>query len=891
MLGNPAFGTYQSGAKRMFCWPGMIASQGRPIEGSGSDVAKSDAAQEASASERTLQTSPSRGPRPGEGEPVPEPSDAAQTYVFIDGQFVPAVPPPPTFDPESERSQRAKTVATDLERQVTIELEASFDGRVIGRVITRTTLVQPIAFQASQLRAILEPVIDGELFERLSRLEGDFLTVEALAGEGVRVALDQADLSLIFDAPSRDREARSVDLIALGFPADAVSLQPSNFSAGVTSILSMSDNLNTSDSFVADLGFSGYFNIGGVRGINLDYGGIVRLDGQLGDRFEADRTILFMDRPEQALRYEAGTLFNDFSPLAGNSDFLGIGVRRSYRELQPNRVIRRLGQRSFALERPGEVTVLVNGQEVARFESGPGPVDLDNIPLVNTSNDVSIIVEDEFGRRVGDNFSIATDAFLLEKGLTEFAFGAGQIRDQSRAGFQYTNEFSIGGNIQHGFSDTFTQGAYAFLSDEQQAAGSESVFALFNGIAEVELSASRTRALGAGVAANAAFRIDDTLYNELGQSFAVVVTYRSDDYTPIGSFFRSDLKFDNTVFYERGITERFRVNASASYSEFHSRDRSDLSASVGLNYQVGSTIISGGVRYTSTGRTSDDVGVFVNLTRRIGARQTANATYDTASQRGSLRFRRARRDEVGNLGYTGEVQSFQDELAFNGVADYTANRFNTRVGLTQTSGGGQFRGDTTARVRVQSGLAFANGKLGVARDPGRGFALVSKHESLPDATVEIGARARRSLRSRSDLLGPAAFRVTSPFQPQVFEVDVKDAPFGYNVGAARFVVLPGARSGYHIQMGSDNYRSRVVTFERDGNSLGLRVGQLVNLDTQEKKSIFTNRSGRAILIDLAAGRYRATFDQSRLSYEFTIAEDDPVYEDLGTIELLPGAVE
>ncbi|MBX7513627.1 fimbria/pilus outer membrane usher protein [Qipengyuania sp. GH38] len=816
-------------------------------------------------------------------------SDAPQGYVYIDGKFVPAEPPVSSDERDGERSSRASGQGVGRDRQVTIELEANYSGQTIGQVVTRTTLTRPVALQSSQLRAILEPFIDAEVFRRLVALEGDFLSVEALADIGIGVSLDQADLSLVITAPPRDRGTAQVDLSALGLPADAISVQPSDFSAGITSVLSLSDNLSASGSLAADVVFSGYFNIGGVRGLNLDYGGVVRLDDQAGRRFEQDRIILFMDRPEQALRYEAGTLFNDFSTLAGNSDFLGVGLRKSYRTLQPNRVIRRLGQRSFTLERPGEVTVLVNGQEVARFESGPGPVDLNNIPLVNTSNDVSIIVEDEFGRRIGDNFSVATDAFLLEEGLTEFSFGAGQIRDFRNAGFSYSDEFTVGGNIQHGFSDTFTQGGYAFVSEDQQIAGSESVFAFLNGIAEVELSVSRTQGVGTGIAADTTFRIDDSLYNDLGQSLAVAVTYRDEKYTPIGSFFRTDLKLDSTAFYERGITDRFRINLSGSYSEFHTDGRNTLSASAGASYQIGPMIISGGVRYTSSSGSSDEAGLFINLTRRLGSRQSINAAYDTASERGALRFRRARRDEVGNLGYSAEIQSFQDEFAFSGVADYTANRFSTRVGIRQASGGGQFAGDTTASLRIQSGLAFADGKFGIARDPGRGFALVGRHESLSDATVEIGARARRSLRSRSDFLGPAAFRVTSPFQPQVFEVDVKDAPFGYDVGAGRYFVLPGARSGYYIEIGSDNYRGRALTFVRDGEDLGLKIGTLTNLQTQKSQAIFTNRNGRAVLMNLAPGRYRASFDQARLSYEFTIEEGSPVYEDLGTIELLPGA--
>lgn len=825
------------------------------------------------------------GRRAVEGARMQSPSDGVQPVRFF---TLDTVPPPPSSPVRSQPSPM-EAFREKQSKVVTIELMTTYQGRSIGPMAVDTTLSEVVAVNALHLQQKLGPLLDASTQLLLSQFESGAIPVDQLRAIGVEAELDPATLTMSIEAPAKPNGPLELNLGGREAPEGTETAYPAKVAAGLTSTFLYNQDFEDADSSTLSSAFSGFVNFGGPTGLNLDYGGILTFDDGTGEsRYNADRTVLFMDRPDEALRFEAGTLYSPLSNLAGEADFLGVGVTKSYRQLQPTRVLRPLGQRAFQLNRASEVTVLVDGQEISRFNAPAGPVELNDIPLANLSNRVSIVVEDEFGRRETESFSIASDTLLLQPGVSEYSFGIGQKRDQSRSGFQYEDQTIALGSFQYGLTPNLTVGAYGYASDEQSLAGTQSVFGVLDGIAQLDFSVSDSDTSGSGFASSVDYRWNSSPSEPRAQSFAVAVDYRDENYAPAGSFFGSGQKLEASAFYERQLSERVRVSLAGNYSENYFTDSPSHSVSIGSSYQLGRFFIGAGARAGTLSNGEDEVGGFLTVTRRLGRRSSLNGRYDTRNDYSSLRYRQPSTNDVGSFGFESEISRRSGDEMLRGAADYTANRYRSRLALTHAQRDGAMDNSTTMSARFQTGLAFADGKLGLGRDPGRGFVMVDRHKSLEDAQVSIRSRGRDGVRATSGLFGPAVSQVNSPFVPTTTLVDVSDAPIGYNIGEGSYYSVPGARSGISITVGADDFRSAVVTFLAYGEPVSLTAGTVTNLETGETQVTFTNRAGRALISNLVPGRYRLEFAGTKLAFEFDVEKDSDAFTNLGTVDLTEG---
>lgn len=69
-------------------------------------------------------------------------------------------------------------------------------------------------------------------------------------------------------------------------------------------------------------------------------------------------------------------------------DIAGISFFRSYSVLNPQQIIRPRGDRTFRLDRPSTVEVIINGQQVRRLQLAPGNYNLRDFPFAQGGNDI-----------------------------------------------------------------------------------------------------------------------------------------------------------------------------------------------------------------------------------------------------------------------------------------------------------------------------------------------------------------------------------------------------------------------------------------------------------------------------------------------------------------------
>jgi outer membrane usher protein FimD/PapC len=628
-------------------------------------------------------------------------------------------------------------------------------------------------------------------------------------------------------------------------------------------------------------------NIGGRdKGAYLLFGGLVDLAGKTQRRFERDRLIAFKDFEGPALRASAGDLVAGLPLIAGEAEVAGISLERRYDALQPLRNIRPTGRRQFVLDRPARIEIYANGALVQALEVNAGPVDLNRIPALSLSTNIAIIVEDATGRREIDSFTLANDIELLGAGISEFNVTAGMMRKPSPSGFAYSATPLLTGQFTRGFSDKVTAGGHFALMEDYQNIGATFASLAPGGALFLGGSVSHDRPSGdVGYAVSLAYRGDPLRLSDLDSQLNFRLDYRSEGYRRLSQSRAPDpVKIDMAFDYRISLTERVAVSLGGNYLENHAGGPSTRAVFAGVQAAFGRVLASATARYAEIGGRTDK-GVLATLTIPLGRNHFSTASYDSVTRQTRLEARRVRDITVPEFDYgvIAERTPLFDRLT--GQARFANSRFNLDVEVvgTRADGASGMRDQNVVNFRLQSGLAFADGTLGIGRNPGRGFVMVDRHASLDGARVDVETSGVGRRAGQSNRLGPAVVSQLSGYRPDNIRVSVLGAPPGYDIGAGEYLSDPGALSGVKLRIGSDAYRSALVTFVTpEGSPVKLADGVVRNLADGETSGVFTNSAGRAVLSKLAEGRYRVEMVGGDLVYEFTVDKSAPAIIKLGT---------
>lgn len=151
------------------------------------------------------------------------------------------------------------------------------------------------------------------------------------------------------------------------------------------------------------------------------------------------------------------------------------------------------------------------------------------------------------------------------------------------------------------------------------------------------------------------------------------------------------------------------------------------------------------------------------------------------------------------------------------------------------------------------------------------------------------ARDRSSLgdSARTGALGPALVPLDRGYSLNSVEVGVEGAPPGYDIGAGRIDILPGAASGYRMTIGSAASNTVIgILVDAEGKGLAFLAGNLTPLAGKDatEAQFFTNRTGRLVAQHVAPGRYAITpFGQTVPIGEVVVPEDATGTVNIGTM--------
>lgn len=780
-------------------------------------------------------------------------------------------------------------------RPVRIEVTLLLNGAPGGEVPVETTSsgAAPVRVETEALTARLQGIAAPSLLDRLrARAAGRAWTpIDELGEEGVRIAFDSSALQLRLDIPIDAQRERRLSVTNPYSPPEAPATNPSDLAIGMS--LTLAGRFHSGGGFRTmtrepfTLTSRGFVNLGGKEGAYFAFlGGVHERSGAF-----RRRTTLFHDRPDSAIRYAAG----DIDPLTSGTfsspvNILGIGVERLYQTLQPYRNLRPAGRGALVLERASRVEIYANGALYRTLPLGPGRYALRDFPFLDGLNDVRLAVRDDMGRDESIDLSFFSDTDLLAPGLSVFSAVLGFRQDYSsaRSSSRYARSPMFSGLYQRGFADWLTAGASLQADRHDLLAAGQAVIATPFGILNVEAAVDRSDKEPLQGALALGYRLSGGRSDVHQDRLDIDVQLQSARFSPMreaGSY-RNPYILDIAARYQRALAFGLYGSFGLGYAKARDgrRDLKTLGAGVSRPFRgINATL---NYSYRGDARGTDHRAV-LSLSLSLSDRQHARLSYDTGRQRAGLDYVLHGYGALDET--TARVSLARDPSTrfANVEVEHLSNRLRGAVRIDYASEGGFAR--QTADIVASTGIGYADGSWAIGRDPDAGFVIVRPHRTLKGAGLTVSRRYGRGPSARSGLLGPALVPLQRPYQRDSLEIEVPDLRPGYDLGAGRLDIHPGAGSGYLWTLGSaasNTAIGRIVNGR--GEPVPLLAGTLKPVAGKDAREapFFTNRAGRLVAQRLAPGRYGLVPAGSQRALAIVdIAEDASGQVDLGTLRI------
>jgi outer membrane usher protein len=603
--------------------------------------------------------------------------------------------------------------------------------------------------------------------------------------------------------------------------------------------------------------------------------------GETGQGFKRRGTRLVRDFEDDALRMSVGDIYAPGAGFQNTPDLLGVSVERSYAKLQPGRNIRPTSRRSFRIERPSNVDVQINGITERRLKLDPGDYNLSDLPVRSGLNEITLLIEDDAGGRERLEFSVFRDNDLLEQGLSEWGFAAGVLStfDQGEPDYGGADMFATG-YYRQGLSEDVTGELYLQGNEIYALGGGSLLFGSTIGMFAIEGAASMSDGELWGGALEAYYS-PVTLTDNQGRDHDLRLSARgqSEDFTaslPSKSAGGEIAKpsherwLDLAASYRTQLPLHISAFVSGGYGFGLDPDKDQFHTDVGFNRAFGSDVsvgVSAGYSGAYDTEDEDEISLLFRMHYRPDQRSSLGLSYDPADHRARASYSQHEGRGLGSWQFNGELSHEADgtrdydpmwsTYSLDGSITYTGNR--GQVALFQQSrlaGLDAAELDQRTSLRIETGLAFADGTFALGRPVADGFAIVTPHAGLADREITIG-RKETGLIAKSDIWGPALIPSVTPYALSRIDYDVDDLPPGYDLGDGLFDLQAKYRSGYVLEVGSAYTVIAIGTLRgANGEPLALLTGVAVEVAKPDRKvELFTNRSGRFAAQGLSPGQW------------------------------------
>ena len=431
---------------------------------------------------------------------------------------------------------------------------------------------------------------------------------------------------------------------------------------------------------------------------------------------------------------------------------------------------------------PSTVDVFVNNALVAQRPVPPGPFSITNIPTVDGSGNVQLVVHDMFGRERVITQPFYASVNLLKAGLDSFSVEAGAERNNfGIESSDYSSGFASG-TYRRGLTDFFTGEVRGEVARDFGVVGVGADYLVDEiGVVSATLAASSGSGANGGLA-GAGFQRQTSRLNVFAQGLWSSAKFRqigatSEAPVPLRQWSAS-VSYQFDAFGSAGVTyvaQDFRTKAnlhvlSANYSlAIGSWGFFSFSA-------VKSYGAAGNVSYNAT------------LTIPFGERSIVSLAYNA--------LRDPNQGNTSNASLTLQRSlPLGEGYGYRVVANSTHNDFQAS-GTWQNNIGsytaeyGHFQSESATRFNVTGGIGLVGGHPFLSRQLTDSFAVVRVADY-----AGVGVLQDNQPAGRTGADGYAVLPELRAFDINPVSIDQQDLPLDATLGSLKMVVVPYYRSG------------------------------------------------------------------------------------------------
>nr|WP_255555581.1 fimbria/pilus outer membrane usher protein [Enterovibrio paralichthyis] len=752
-----------------------------------------------------------------------------------------------------------------LAQAMTISLPLTLNGRQLGNVPVSLSGMDVEAVSLESLKPVIGSRVSDHVWQAVAKADSDLVSLTALAEQGVEISFDPASLSL--NASIQDSAQGKTNV---NFGGGYRPFTPSE--SGTFSWLN-NFNLSHDESWQQDdasrstsLDWLTQINLGGAVGLNLtaaNYFGVSNEEG----KFRRGEITAFMDWPNLPLRAYAGDVQMETSGHMSTGSLGGISLGSAYKTLQPQREIGPENQQELILQEAADLQIVVNDQVIFSGWQEAGRFNLMNLPMANGANDIVVHISYLSGKKETRVFSQFYNSNLLKEGLINYAFSAGVPSTFSTDGVEYQNGWVAGGFVEYGLSAAVTVGMNGNIAQHGQLLGALATVGTEWGNLSARASVSRSK--------------DDVVGNKISLNYESEIIGSGESASPnlrlsaeYADDFLSALWQDDQVAtsyarylanYRWTINDRWSLTLTGSYYE-DGYDAEQTSFTSLVNWRHGNLTLGGGVNYYENDELAEpDTQYFLTLGWRWAHRDhgyNVSGSYNSQNNRARVDLGKSGIERVGSVGYRVQAEYDNDQDSESAQLSYTANRARVEAEVSRTNINADPSGASySAILRGNTSIGFVDGKLGWGRATSGPFLIANLHPTLSGSSARLGTDQNDGYRAAATNIG-GLMPLEFAYAERNVDINIPDAPLGYNWGESRLSFTPGAATGHAITLGSDNaYTVKGILVDSLGNPLSYLRGNLIN--AEYALPFFTNKQGRFFVQEAAPGTYRVEINDER----------------------------
>jgi outer membrane usher protein len=546
--------------------------------------------------------------------------------------------------------------------------------------------------------------------------------------------------------------------------------------------------------------------------------------------------------------------------------FGGLQLTRNF-AVQPGFVTLPMPSIQGSAAVPSVVDIYVNNALRDSREVPPGPFEITNVPVVNGSGDVRLVVRDLLGRETLVSQSYYAAPQLLRRGLHDYSYEVGFLRRNFARESNDYGALMMSATHRYGFSSTLTGEAHVEATGDVQAGGLAASLLLPGiGLVDASVAASNSdRGEGAQVGLGFERRTPSL-------SFGVLAEFTTDDYVSVG-WPSERLAPASTIRAFAGLPLSFG-SLGLSYLRIDGRSEPDVEfLSANLSVRVGdfgTLYLAGRRSLRGPGGTAAELTMVIPLGRRTSASAGAELRDGRPSATAALQ----RNLPVGTgFGYrasmaVGAIDRFDGRLSAQ--ADFGA--YDADVTWVEGKAG--------IRIAASGGFGAVGDRVFASRKLNQSFATVQVGD-YPDVRVY----ADNQLIGRTNGAGWVVIPRLRPYDRNVIRIEIADLPLDTDVDSAERTIRPYARSGVAVDFGANRSRGALLNILlEDGRSLP--AGTAVRLEGGNEEFV-SAPGGEVYLTGLNAENVAiATWSEGSCQVRFRFDETDDPQPRLGEFRCL-----